>query len=98
VRVSTNGGVAPRWSVDGQEIYFVAPDGIIMAVPVALNATTLIPGNPRALFFAGLPDQVFKVNYAVASDGAFLVNTLSEEVAVPPITVILNWNPTVTTR
>ena len=92
VHVSTNGGVAPRWSVDGKEIYFVAPDGMMMAVPVALNGTTLIPGNPRALFFAGLPDQVFKVNYAVARDGKFLVNTLSEEGAASAITVILNWN------
>jgi hypothetical protein len=64
----------------------------MMAVPIALNGTTLIPGNPRALFFAGLPEQVFKVNYAVARDGKFLVNTLSEEGAASAITVILNWN------
>jgi Tol biopolymer transport system component len=32
--VSTTGGAAPRWSADGKEIYYVAPDGKLMAVAV----------------------------------------------------------------
>ena len=43
------------------------------------------------LFFSGLSPLVFKVNYAVAPDGRFLVNTQSAEGTAPPITLILNW-------
>jgi Tol biopolymer transport system component len=93
VHISTNGGVAPRWSADGQEIYFVAPDGKIMAVPVAVKGSDFSAGNAAALFSAGLPAQVFKVQYAVTRDGEFLVNSLMDEGSASPITLILNWKP-----
>jgi eukaryotic-like serine/threonine-protein kinase len=93
VHISTSGGVAPRWSVDGKEIYFVAPDGKLMAVPVAVNGSTFWPGNPSELFFAGLPAQVFKAQYAITRDGRFLVNGLMEEGSASPISLILNWKP-----
>jgi Tol biopolymer transport system component len=93
VHISTSGGVAPRWSVDGTEIYFVAPDGKIMAVPVAVKGSEFSAGNPSALFFAGLPAQVFKGQYAVTPDGRFLVNGLMDEGSTLPITLILNWKP-----
>ena len=94
MHVSTNGGAAPRWSVDGKELYFVAADGKMMAVPVAATGSTFAPGNPVPLFFSALSPLVFKVNYAVAPDGRFLVNTQSAEGTAPPITVILNWTRT----
>jgi Tol biopolymer transport system component len=33
-RVSPNGGDKPRWRRDGQELYYIAPDGHLMAVSV----------------------------------------------------------------
>jgi Tol biopolymer transport system component len=93
VPISTSGGVAPRWSVDGKEIYFISADGNLMAVPVTVRGSTFSAGNPLALFFAGLPAQVFKVQYAVTRDGQFLVNRLLDEGAASPITLILNWKP-----
>jgi Tol biopolymer transport system component len=94
VQISTDGGGAPRWSVDGKELYFVAPDGKMMVVPVTVTGSMFTPGNPTALFFTGLSNQVFRANYAVAPDGGFLVNTPSAESTAPPITVILNWTGT----
>jgi Tol biopolymer transport system component len=93
VHISTSGGVAPRWSADGKEIYFVAPDGKMMAVPVAVKGSEFSAGNPSALFFAGLPAQAFKVQYAITPDGRFLVNGLMDEGSASPITLILNWKP-----
>ena len=34
-QVSTAGGIAPRWSDDGKELFYVAPDGMLMAVSMA---------------------------------------------------------------
>jgi Tol biopolymer transport system component len=93
VHISTGGGGAPRWSADGKEIYFVAADGKMMAVPFAVDGSTITPGNQAVLFDAGLPPQIFKVQYAVARNGRFLVNRVADEGDAPPITLIVNWKP-----
>ena len=38
VRVSTRGGAQPRWRRDGRELYYLAPDGGLMALPVTARA------------------------------------------------------------
>jgi serine/threonine protein kinase/Tol biopolymer transport system component len=93
-QVSTEGGVAPRWSADGRELYFVATDGRMMAASVAGADTSLEVGTPVALFAAQLTGQVFKHQYSVARDGRFLLRALpAEQAPAPPITLILNWQP-----
>jgi Tol biopolymer transport system component len=94
VHVSTSGGSGPRWSATGTEIYFVAPDGKLMAVPITIANSTLTPGNPIALFTVPIfEQQVFKATYAVAPNGRFLFNAPSDDAAAAPITLILNWTP-----
>ncbi len=50
VPISTAGGVYPRWSRDGKELYFIAPDAKMMAVAIRANETTVEAGLPAALF------------------------------------------------
>ncbi|MGQ0732964.1 MAG: TolB family protein, partial [Acidobacteriota bacterium] len=103
VQVSTHGGAQPRWRRDGREIFYVALDGRLMAVPLAIDDThQLRPGTPSALFMTRMPGGAVpapqKQQYAVAPDGQrFLVNTLPEEAFELPITLILNWQPWVAT-
>ena len=92
-QVSTGGGVAPRWSADGREIYFIAPDGKMMAAPITIKGSTFDAGTPAAIFSTHLASQAFKFQYAVSRDGRFLVNDLQAETATAPITLILNWKP-----
>jgi eukaryotic-like serine/threonine-protein kinase len=101
-KVSTAGGSRPRWRRDGKELFYVASDGRLMAVPIALAADpkTLQPGPPVPLFqtrFASGAGISFatgmsKPQYAVAPDGRFLMNVPVDEATVPPITVALNWD------
>ena len=49
-QVSTSGGVSPRWRSDGKELYFLAPDTTMMAVPVTAAGTSFEAGTPVALF------------------------------------------------
>ena len=90
-QVSTNGGGFPVWRRDGRELFYRAPDGKIMAVPVA----------PRSDFAAGAPIPLFQPRaalgglgvgtfYDVAPDGRFLVNIFVERTS-PPATVVMNW-------
>jgi hypothetical protein len=48
-QVSTNGGLQPKWRRDGRELFYLALDGTLMAVPVALNALPEV-GKPQPLF------------------------------------------------
>jgi len=37
-QISSGGGIYPRWRPDGKELYFVAPDGKMMAALVHASA------------------------------------------------------------
>lgn len=92
-QVSREGGVQPRWSRDGKELYFIAPDGALHASAINAGSDTLDVGVPEKLFSTringggGIGSNASE--YAVARDGRFLINEVVEENAVP-ITVVVN--------
>ncbi len=91
-QLSTGGGTQPRWRADGKELYFIAPDGTLMAVTVAASGSTFEAGQPVALFPTNVP-FLAKAQYAVSRDGRFLMNRTIEESTAVPITLIQHWNP-----
>ena len=99
-QVSTGGGNQPRWRSDGKELFYVAADARLMAVPIAVggNPQALQAGAPVPLFRtrlasgANISGLISKPQYAVASDGRFLMNLAVEGATAPPITVVLNWD------
>jgi Tol biopolymer transport system component len=95
-QVSTAGGIYPRWRADGKELYFIAPDGRMMAAPILVTGATMEPGTPVALFqtriYGGGTENAQGWQYDVARDGRFLINTALDD-ASAPITLLLNWNP-----
>jgi hypothetical protein len=94
-QVSTGGGIQPRWRADGKELYFVAPNGKMMAAPITTSGATLAAGTPVSLFPVTLPPGLGanKQQYAVSRDGRFLINQPVATSSTPPITLILNWKP-----
>ena len=95
-QVSTGGGAAPRWRADGREIYFLAPDATMMAVPVTASGPTFEAGTPVSLFPTRILTGGSPVNrpqYAVARDGRFLINQSVNEAAAAPITLLMHWTP-----
>ena len=100
-QVSTNGGVDPRWGRDGRELFYVAPDGKLMAVAIHIDADGrgLNPGPPLALFQTRFPMGALingvpvgsRPQYAVASDGRFLMNLTTDDNVPSPISIVLNW-------
>jgi hypothetical protein len=94
-QVSTRGGAQARWRGDGKELFYLAPDGTLMAVDVATPGSTIETGIPRALFATGITGSfVDRFNqYVVTRDGQrFLVNISEEDIRSAPITVVLNWD------
>jgi len=100
-QVSLAGGVQPRWSRDGRELFYVAPDTRLMTVPIRLaaDAHALEPGPPMPLFPTRLATGtniatagfLARAQYAVAADGRFLMNIAADEAVASPITIVQHW-------
>jgi hypothetical protein len=89
--VSVNGGYEPRWRADSQELYYLADDQRLMAVPVSSGAAPF--GAPRPLFQTQLHAGVssLRTHYVPNHDGTrFLIHHRTQDVAPATITVVLN--------
>jgi len=94
-QVSTHGGAQPQWRRDGKELFYLAPDGKLMAAGVTASASTFETGTPRPLFNTGITTGFVdrRNQYVVTPDGQrFLVNISAEDENSAPITVVLNWD------
>ncbi|MBI4474562.1 MAG: PD40 domain-containing protein, partial [Acidobacteria bacterium] len=96
-QASVDGGLEPRWRGDGKELFYVGPDGKLMATPIQVKPDrTLEIGRPVPLFDTPLSGTNYQAGYIhgydVARDGQrFLLNIPQREANSTPITVILNW-------
>jgi eukaryotic-like serine/threonine-protein kinase len=99
VQVSTDGGTQVRWNPRGGELFYVAADDRLMAVPIRVgtNAATFEAGRPLWLSATNMGGAIPGTNrhaYMVAPDGqSFVINSVPEEASASPITVIQNWKP-----
>jgi Tol biopolymer transport system component len=95
VQVSSAGGVQARWSPDGKELYYIAPDRALMSVRLtAASGADISVGAPVKLFQTRITDldiPNLQHQYMLSPDGKrFLINTA--EAPPTPIGVILNWD------
>lgn len=84
--VSTAGGGEPQWRRDGKELFYLAADGKLMAVPVKAGSTFEVR-VPVALFNPGEDSQ-----YTVSPEGGrFLISRMIERRPPGPVNICLNW-------
>jgi eukaryotic-like serine/threonine-protein kinase len=96
--ISMDGGAEPYWRRDGQELFYLAPDGTLMAVPVKVGSDAFNAGRPVPLFQARIPADIitFRNHYAPAGDGQrFLVDAADDH---EPINVVVNWTALLSAR
>ncbi|HEX9425806.1 MAG TPA: protein kinase, partial [Pyrinomonadaceae bacterium] len=87
-RISTAGAAQPRWRRDGKELFYLAADKRLMAVPVKAG-DTFETGEAVSLFKA---DSIVENSYDVSLEGQrFLVNVAERRTESMPFTVVLNW-------
>jgi len=99
-KISTAGGEQPRWRADGKELFYVAPDGKMIAVavkPIPGPKLSFDVAAPEPLFDSHISSQLGRLNlfqYDVTGDGKrFLVVTSGVLASSsPPLTVVVNWN------
>jgi eukaryotic-like serine/threonine-protein kinase len=89
-QISSGGGHSPRWA--GNDLFYQAPDGKLMAVPIK-DGTSFDAGAPVALFEFRPGGNLSCPYYAVTKDGQrFLISTIVETEAKAPLTVVMNWD------
>jgi Tol biopolymer transport system component len=91
-RVSTDGGTEPVWRRDGKELYFIAANGWLMAVPVRLSPS-FEAGPPKPLFQLRRREPISTFdffNYDVTPDGQRFVVNATKETTSPPLTIVLD--------
>jgi eukaryotic-like serine/threonine-protein kinase len=93
-QVSYGGGQLPRWSADGNELYYLTPVGKVREVDVTTKSN-FQAGTPKLLFQAP-PQPLYKVAQTgdYTMDGKkflFLAPTGQDSQAQTPFNVVLNW-------
>jgi serine/threonine protein kinase len=94
-QVSNGGGTVARWRADGRELFYIAADGKLTAVPVSPGETPKF-GAAIALF------QTLQREggaYTPSADGQrFLINAPLGPAEADPISVIVNWRSAIAKR
>ena len=92
--VSSGGGVRPRWSRNGRELYFRSGDNLdqMLAVEVSSTGTDFVASKPKVLFTGP-----YAIGYGVARDGRFLM-IKPEPQAITQLNIVENWFEELKTR
>jgi serine/threonine protein kinase len=93
-QVSANSGGEPRWSTDGQTLYFVTLSGQLMAASVDGSSSQFTVKDVKPLFPVNLfVGPRISWGFDVAADGKrFLINSAGEA-EVPRLVLVTNWTP-----
>jgi Tol biopolymer transport system component len=89
-QVSSDGGDWPVWRRDGQELYFLSPEGELMAAGVRDVGPTFSFTAPKVLFkmniLAGHGER-----FAAAPDGRRFLALVNTDEAPRPLSVVIHW-------
>ena len=92
--ISTAGGTRPVWARSGQELFYVAPDGGLMAVRAEPRGPKWSSGSPAKVVEGPYMTRSLrdKPTYDVSTDGKrFLMVKQPANQAAPQIVVVQNW-------
>jgi len=89
------GGLQPVWRRDAKELFFLSPEGGLMAASIERKGE-VVAGDPVQLFVTrtegrGLNVPLVLHQYDVAQDGRFLINSSLGESSLSPLTLVVNW-------
>lgn len=90
--ISQGGGSQSHWRDDGKELFYLAPDLNLMAVPVSTSGV-----QSQQAFQSGTPTALFKIpsntlSWDVTADGKrVLLVVRTDDSASEPYTIVQNW-------
>jgi serine/threonine protein kinase/Tol biopolymer transport system component len=95
-RISTAGGLRPKWRADSRELIFLATDSqMLMAVDVRPSGGAFNAGSLRPLFDASMIRDQY--NFDVSADAQrFLIRREVRPERGLPVTIVQNWQALLT--
>ena len=93
-QISVSGGAQAIWRRDGKELFYVAPDGMLMAVAV-VPGPDWVPAKPRPLFPTRMRPLYapYPYTYDVSSDGRRFLMSEVRAGTGPVISILTDWRP-----
>jgi Tol biopolymer transport system component len=89
IQISRDGGSSPRWSADGKELFFAAPNFTVLSAGIDQSGGGFRPEAPVPL---GFQLNTNGPGWAISkSNQRFLVALPLDRGARTPITVVTNW-------
>ena len=91
--VSRHGAICLRWTRDGKELFYLAWDGRLYAVPITLSPKLKI-AEPAPLFTIGMEARAAlhsSIGFDVSADGQRLLVPIVKSSDKSEIVVIQNW-------
>jgi Tol biopolymer transport system component len=89
--VSSAGGMDPHWRKDGRELLYLAPDGMIMAVPVTIAGNAVTLGRPVALFSVQADAGGSGSSWTANGDHTRFVVVVAPQAATQTFRVLTQW-------
>jgi Tol biopolymer transport system component len=87
--VSSTGGFEPIWRPDGRELFYLDPDGRLMAVPVSTQPAFDL-GRPAELFRTGMRPNTLN-QYAATRDGQKFLLLEPDRPGRESLAFVLDW-------
>jgi len=95
--VSSTGGAYPRWGPGGKTLFYRAPDGSLISIPVRLGGSSVDLDPASVVMRLVAAGGVHPYPYDVAADGRILALTpASGNVQDRTLTVLMNWQAALT--
>lgn len=103
VQISNSGGVLPKWSRNGHELFYRTEDQRIMVVNYSVKAASFVPEKPRIWSSRPLANTGLGANFDVAPDGKRILAVMPVQSSEPRaaqshITMVMNFFDEVTRR
>jgi Tol biopolymer transport system component len=86
LQISTDGGICPRWSLDGRAIFYIEGRRLV-EVPLRVDRDEIAAGKPKVLFTLPIPTDWFQVT----PEGFLMTWYHQSETPSDRMNVVLNW-------
>jgi len=91
-QISAKGGIKPLWRRDGKEIFYLSPEGRLMATEVRISGEAVEVGSTHSLL-GGIP-LGNGYAYDISTDGQRILAAVAvakDQKSSEPITLVQNW-------
>ena len=89
-QISRNGGMQPRWSADGSELFYLDPEGHLMSVRVP-GSDPRQAAAPEVLFTSGVVPSDALDQFAPLKNGFLIRLPVASRADAGAVQVIVNW-------